>query len=67
MSDDPKRWWQNPVYIGALATLAAAILPVTTLVQNLYQSSNDLALQRAKHFNRTLTFQSSQVKSTTAR
>lgn len=43
-----KPWWQNPAFIGALAALAAAILPVTTLVQTAYQSRNQLAVQKAK-------------------
>jgi hypothetical protein len=47
-ADNPRPWWHDPKFIGALAAMAAAILPVTTCVQNKYQSDNELALAGAK-------------------
>ena len=49
---DPKLpWWRNGSLIATLTAIVAAILPVTTAIQEHYRTNRELALEESKQAN----------------
>ena len=59
----PREWWTNPTWVGLMATLIAAIAPVTTAIYTSTTSNAQLRLEerkqihemRQEYLNRVLT------------
>jgi hypothetical protein len=52
VSADPRSaWWRNGSLVAALTAIIAAILPVTTAIQEHYRTNRELALEESKQAN----------------
>ena len=50
-ADSKAPWWRNGTLVATLTAIIAAVLPVTTAVQEHYRTNRELALEESKQAN----------------